>query len=137
MASEYSWLVTGRVIKAQLREVVGLDDLRTGNQLISRMLDESPSPPVHVIFDCTDVQSISLSALQVVGSLRYLKHPSLGWLVAVGFNGALRGIAQFIASIVTRATGAHIHFCDTQQEAFIFLEEVDKTLPNLSLDSKS
>ena len=132
MASEYSWLVTGRVIKAQLHGVVGLDDLRTGNQLISRLLDESSSPPVHVIFDCTDVQSISLSALQVVGSLRYLKHPSLGWLVAAGLNGELRGAAQFIASITTVTTSAHIHFCDTQQDAFTFLEGADTTLSDLS-----
>jgi hypothetical protein len=136
MTSEYSWLVTGRIISAPMFGVIGQDDLRSGNQAISRMLDESVSPPVHIIFDCTSVQSISFSALQVIGSLRYLKHPSLGWLVAIGLSGGLRGAAQFIGSIVTMTTGAHIHFCDTQQEAFIFLEGVDKTLPDLSAGSQ-
>jgi hypothetical protein len=128
MASEYFWLLKDRIIYVHLSGTVGEVDLREGNTFISRCLAES-NYPVHIQFDCKDVQRITFSVVQIRNELHYLQHPALGWVVIFGMTGVVEHMIEFLSTVVTRLTGLQVYSAETSEEGLAFLRRVDSSLP--------
>ncbi|GAB4308252.1 MAG: hypothetical protein Kow00117_01540 [Phototrophicales bacterium] len=132
MSINISWLLEGQIVIAKVYGEVTLQDLKTGNEVIGDYMQQSPYNHVHVIFDSTHITSISISAVQAIWELRYLRNPKMGCYLVYGmpqiFNNML-GISSKLFTSLTRVQAMHA-FRDLPH-ALNFLQEFDRSLPDL------
>jgi hypothetical protein len=79
--------------------------------------------PVHLIIDIFDIEEYprNISIIQKAVSI-FQQHPSMGWVVLVGFNNPL---TRFIANINLQIFGLSFRFAATMEEAIESLTKVD------------
>lgn len=130
MASQYIWQLKGRLIYVRLSGIVDEVDLRKGNAIVSQYLAESNDYPVHILFDCTEVERITFSVVQVRNELHYLQHPSLGWVVIFGMAGVVERVGEFLTTVIARLTGLQVYSVNTLDEGLAFLRQMDPSLPD-------
>ena len=131
MAIKISWEVPGKVLRADLSETITVEDLRTGEAEITKVLNEATSDRVHILYTLRAAYAITFSANQIRTTLTYFRHPKLGWLIVVGATGAMKVLTQVFASLVNKITPILVHHVNTVDEAIAFLRERDDTMADV------
>jgi hypothetical protein len=117
------------MIYARLYGDVVKDDLLKGNKAILRGLEESSASRLHLVFDCTAVDQVHITVVQLRSELRYLQHPRLGEVVIFGTSSPIETIIKFLSAIISRLTGLQVHSFASLEEALLFLKSADSSLP--------
>jgi hypothetical protein len=128
MAYEVSWYIEGRVIFSRFSGDVTIDDLDQVNKLVIEFLDSSASNAVHHLSDATGIDSHPNNAFALQNSQSYLKHSRLGWVVVYGVKNKT---LNFLSALVTQVLKVRVRMLASHDEAVTFLQQVDKTLPEL------
>lgn len=128
MASEYRWYDEGHIIYARIMATVTIDDLQTGNNAISKMLDQvAPTAKVHIIFDITDMTQMAIGLKDVRNYLYYFSHPALDSVILCGGTGLLQTMAQLLGSMFVAAMHQkRFRVFDNLGQALAFLDIADR-----------
>jgi hypothetical protein len=125
MPLQVSWIVENRIIHISSDGEVGDQDLLNIDPIMVDYINQSEAPLVHIIL--TGSASIPVG-FKTVKSLEWPQHARFGWTVLVGLTNPLfRMIAAAGASLFK----TRLRNVDTLEEALVFLQEVDSTLPSL------
>jgi hypothetical protein len=92
-------------------------------------LEESSATQLHLVFDCSAVEQVHITVVQLRNELRYLQHPRLGQVVVFGTSSSIESIIKFLSAIISRLTGLQVHSFASREEALLFLKSVDSSLP--------
>jgi hypothetical protein len=120
---DHIWLVPERVILSTLVGVSTLKDIELSNEEVLDMLNAG-TPPIHIIVDCTNLESIPVNLTQVISRMTHLHDPNLGNVVAFGVNRWVR----FMASAIFPFTKTQIHFVNSRKEAITSIKQLDDTI---------
>jgi hypothetical protein len=120
---DHIWLVPERVILSTLVGKTTLDDIAGSDKEVLAMLDVG-TPPIHIIVDCTNLESVPVNLTQVIARMTHLHDPNLGNVVAFGVNRWVR----FMASAIFPFTKTHLQFVNTQEEALASIKQLDDTI---------
>lgn len=79
--------------------------------------------PVHLIIDITEITEYprNLGVIQKASNI-FQNHPSMGWMLLVGFSNPL---TRFITNINLQIFGMHFRFSGTMEEALTALSKID------------
>lgn len=130
MPYRVEWLIPDRVIIGQYAGMISREETVAANQEILNLLEESPSPYIHLILEDTLMESFEPGVTEVCKLASYIRHPKLRWSVAAG---PLSPVLELFASVMTRLAGARYRRCATLKEAIYFLAEQDEDV-NRRLD---
>jgi hypothetical protein len=122
-----AWLLEHQIIYIDTEGDISLEELQQWDQQSVEMLDASPEPRVHAIFDHTRLRSQPSILHQL--KLKVGRHPKVGWVVIIrSGNPSL----LFISSATSQFFRVRLHFCDSLPQALTFLQEHVPNLPDLS-----
>jgi hypothetical protein len=124
MAFDVSWLEENRFGLMRYVGTLSLDDINGAYGEFNRYLTTAKRP-VHLVVDITELEALNTSLTEILGSaeVQYASsHPKLGWVV---YYNKENSAYNFIASAIGQNSDLRMRFCDTQEEALQFLEEVD------------
>lgn len=106
--------VIGNFTEAELLEV---------SQQIRDDYLETGVKPVHVICDARSISEYPRNVLVIRrASEIYLKHPSMGWVIFIGFDNPL---VRFLSNAVAQISGVNFKHVGTLREAEILLDKID------------
>ena len=128
MPYEISWLVKNHVVHLHLSGDVSLEMLVDVSQNLIHYFESSDRESVHLMINDADVGRAPKQVTQLLDIAKALRHPRLGWFIIYGTDNLLFRFISFTLANVLRLR--HRRFL-TQQEAYVFLQSVDSTLPNL------
>jgi hypothetical protein len=125
--------VENRVIYVRSYGVVSVAEIQTASLQTGQMMN-SGIKFVHMIADSTEVAKLTFNLTDLVKGLRGLPtSPNLGWSLNVSPNMLYR----FMASIIAQIVNSRQRVFNTLNEAIVFLQSVDETLPQIPHPSKA
>jgi len=131
MPFKVSWLVEKRVIFSQTSGYLTTDDLITHNSVMEEYARVGENL-VHIISDSTDVTGMNVG-LRDLQKIRFPALPNLGWAISI----SPKPMERFFASVMMQLTNKRGRQFATLEEALRFLQEIDETLPPLSIPEES
>jgi hypothetical protein len=126
MPFRIDWLVEQHLVYINVHGVTTVDDLQAYDEYALRVLDNSPHPLVHTIYDYTHAQIVP--PLQATVKMKAGKHPNVGWVIFVNMQDIM---TRFILSTASQVFRLRFRSFKTLEEALDFIQAVDSTLPNL------
>lgn len=79
--------------------------------------------PVHVICDARSITEYPRNVMMIRrASEIYLKHPSMGWVIFIGFDNPL---VRFLSNAVAQISGVNFRHVGTLEDAEAILEKID------------
>ena len=130
MPYQMSWLVEKRVIYARLYNHVTSQELAAYYQEMVAYSRKSELL-LHTITDSTDIKGMDMS-LRDLQNTPFADIRNLGWAVFISPSK----INRFFASVITQLSKKRGRQFITLQEGLKFLQDIDDTLPPLSLPTK-
>jgi hypothetical protein len=124
MSFELSWHVPKRIIYVRLTEEMGLDALEAFALGIKDMANEGVAP-VHLLFDDAEAGNPPTSIGEIKSRLELARHPSLGWVVAIGET---KPVANFLISVLMKILAVDFVRRPTADAALEFLKGRDASL---------
>jgi hypothetical protein len=129
MPYEVSWYIEGRVMLTRITGNVTMEELHEVDKQLNALLNSCSSDVVHSLGDMTGVESHPTSAFELQSSQTYYKHSRLGWVVIYGYESK---IVNYVSAILTQVFRVRFRVLKSRAEALAFLQEKDKTLPDLN-----
>jgi len=127
------WLVEQHLVYINVHGTTTVEDLRAYDEYALRVLDESPHPLVHTIYDYSQEQIVP--PLQETVKMKAGKHPNVGWVIFVNMQDIMTRfidiMTRFILSTASQVFRLRFRSFKTLEEALEFIQSVDSTLPNL------
>jgi len=118
-------LVDGRVYLSLRTGDISAEMMHQIDREFCEIIDSSPYPMVHVIFDLRYIGSIP--ALSELGKVQYPQHPCAGYSITVGaFQNPLM---RFLVTMATAITKSRSKDVATLTEGYRYLAEKDPSLP--------
>ncbi|MEP6984246.1 MAG: hypothetical protein ABI970_01510 [Chloroflexota bacterium] len=130
MAYELSWLVDKRVLYTRMYGFVTGADLDIQKKEMELYIQQSEQL-LHMITDATDMTGTNMG-LRDLQKMQFASAANLGWAIYVSPNKMNR----FFASVVTQLMKKRGREYATLEEGLRFLQDMDDTLPSLSLPEK-
>lgn len=131
MASQVAWCVEGRVLYVQFADLVNSDSVNMLLRFIAHEIDRLTNPlrfRTHVVFNTELAKNQQPNVVPLTQSINeYFTRPQLGWTILVSTNRLHRTISHMAAQL----TNARWKAFSSDAEAMQFLNDVDKTLPDL------
>lgn len=124
MAYNIDWFIPGRVLFVYLGGVSTVEEAHQSSAEMKRFLD-SGKPLVHMIFDDSDLEKVPVSIAEMQKTMQVFKHPSMGWLLAIGDVNAPVRFASFM---VTQLFHVRFRRFTSGRELLDFLKDQDQTL---------
>lgn len=122
-----TWYAPRRVVMVRPHGHITIDD----NRLINSSLVEylaAGDPPVHLLFDQTEVLSFPMDIHQLRDALTVMHHPAVGWVV---IYSAPNRVADFVNSLLATIARVQYRKFANRRQALDFLMEQDATLKPL------
>lgn len=130
MTINIRWLVEKRVIYCTMEGTLSVELLQMTSQQIIERLNQGEQKLVHILFDLSMTQSVSLQMGLIGETVRpFMTHPNIGWIIAFGTQN---GMIRMISSIVSQTFRARFRFYPQRDEAIHMLQSLDTTLPDLN-----
>ena len=124
---EAHWLVKNRVYFQRVKSHLDDDAFAYYSAEAMNLLQSTDSKTIHAIVDARDTQFYTTNIQRIFAVTSVFKEEKLGWVIALTDDKLLR----IVGSTVVQLHGGKIKFCDTEHEAYRFLQQVDPTLPEL------
>ncbi|MCU0513435.1 MAG: hypothetical protein MUE40_12805 [Anaerolineae bacterium] len=124
MPFHIAWYIPQRLIYVRLAGHITPADMTAGSARLVDCLDEG-TPLVHLVVDDRDLESTPTSLAQVRNALQFLRHRSLGWVIA---TGSASPMFRFVTDMLARALRLRARRYATVAEALAFLQAQDATL---------
>jgi hypothetical protein len=131
MPYETSWLVEKRVIYTRMYGFVSGEELKTQNEEMVAFIEQSEQL-LHTISDATDTTGTDMG-LRDLQQTQFTNVDNLGWAVYISPSKMNR----FFASVITQLSKKRGRQFATLEEGLRFLQEMDETLPPLSVPEPS
>jgi len=131
MPYEISWLVEKRVLYTRMYGYVTGEDLRNNNADMATYVLESEQL-LHTVTDATETTGTDMG-LRDLQNTQFTSVENLGWGIYISPSKMNR----FFASVITQLSKKRGRQFATLDEALKFLNEMDDTLPPLSLSDRS
>jgi len=131
MPYKMSWLVEKRVIYTRLYGHVTSEELAAYYQEMLGYSQESELL-LHTLTDSTDITNIDMG-LRDLQNTPFADIRNLGWAIFISSSK----INRFFASVITQLSKKRGRQFATLEEALEFLQDIDETLPPLSIPAKS
>lgn len=131
MPYKVSWLVEKRVLYTRLYGYITAEELRSQKAVIETFIAESEHL-LHMINDATETTGTDMG-LRDLQNMPYASATNLGWAIYINPNK----LHRFFASVVTQLSGKRGREYATLDEGLRFLQDIDDTLPQLTLPQKS
>ncbi|MBA3870817.1 MAG: hypothetical protein H0X30_16880 [Anaerolineae bacterium] len=125
-----SWLVDKRVLYTRMYGFVTGADLDIQKKEMELYIQQSEQL-LHMITDATDMTGTNMG-LRDLQKMQFASAANLGWAIYVSPNKMNR----FFASVVTQLMKKRGREYATLEEGLRFLQDMDDTLPSLSLPEK-
>lgn len=135
MPYRLSWFVEKRITFLEYNGEITPKELAESEAANTRYLEQAMPelgkglPLVHILVDTTRVTKMPTN----LGQLRKIIHTNtdarVGWIVTVTPNPLLR----FVSSVIVQLVGQRMRQFETLTEAVAFLQEIDETLPKLTV----
>lgn len=123
------WLVEKRVIYYEVGGKLSLADLQTLNDVITGYLNEGePGHLVHALIHVKPIPETPRLA-DLLKTCDYLQHPRYGWAIFWGFQNPFLNMLAYWVYIATKVRYRAVA---NEQEAILFLQDVDPSLPDLN-----
>jgi hypothetical protein len=126
MPYEVKWLVPQQVIEMKFGENFTIEELQEYDAKVVAMLDTGQPRSIHILAHASDIKQ--MPNLVHAQQLNHIRHPNLGWAVPIGNQNI---ILKAIGLLVAKLFGNRLQWCASREEALTFLQQVDKTLPDL------
>lgn len=130
MPYKMSWLVEKRVIYAQLYGYVTQEELASYYKSMVTLAQDSELL-LHTLTDSTGLTGMKMS-LRDLQNMGFSGIHNLGWAILISPSK----INRFFASVITQLSHKRGRQFATIEEGLRFLQEIDDSLPPLSLPSK-
>jgi len=130
MTVKSRWLVTGRVIYAELIGDLTIEDIQAGSQGVIDLLDESEFDDVHIIGDQTEMGNIPVSLKLFNDAAGFIRHEKISWFMMFPSENQF---AKFMASMIANITRVQHRQCATLEECLTVLKRMDDTLPSVDV----
>ena len=124
MSHTVEWLLSERVILVNLEGDLTIDDLEDFSNDIVSLLEEGQSP-VHIMISDANVGKIPVQLNQVQKKLGFIRHPALGWLVAVG---EVNPLINYIVPTIMKIAGVSYARRHSQEDALRLIYHHDPTV---------
>lgn len=128
MGIHIRWLITGKVIHADLQGSLSIEELQEGSQIANNMIEESESPLIHILTNESQLESLPVSVKAFNEAVAFTRHSRLGWLIMYGTDNRF---AKFMSSIVSGISRVRHRRFVTLEDALKFLAHVDTSLPSV------
>lgn len=126
MHEESNWYIPKRVIYQKLTGDISFDDAIQLGAINLAYLDEG-DPPVHFIFDTSEIGSTPLRLNIATDASQWVKHENFGWAVVVGISG----FSKFILNVIQNTLGFRMGTANNLDDAVEWLKGNDETLRTL------
>lgn len=126
MPIRIDWLVEQHLAFVAVHGETTAEDLRAYDDEAVKILDASPYPLVHTIYDYSAAKSVP--PLQETLKMKAGKHPNVGWVLFVKMEHIMM---RFILTTASQVFRLRLRTFNTLEEALEFIQAVDSTLPNL------
>lgn len=130
MPFRIDWLVEQHLVYINVHGETTVEDLRAYDDYALQILDKSPYPLVHTIYDYSHAQIVP--PLQETVKMKAGKHPKVGWVIFVNMQDIM---TRFILSTASQVFRLRFRSFKTLEEALDFIQSVDSTLPSLNSPS--
>jgi len=131
MPYETSWLVEKRVVYTRMYGFVSGEELKTQNREMVAFIEQSEQL-LHTINDATDTTGTDMG-LRDLQQTQFTNVDNLGWAIYISPSKMNR----FFASVITQLSKKRGRQFATLEEGLRFLQEMDETLPPLSVPEPS
>ncbi len=128
MIADIRWLIPEHVIHGRPTGRYTVDDLKQGSQEITRLLNASDKPLVHLLIDESKLENMPISLSVLTEAFSFMGHKRLGWMVIYGTDERVK---KFISTMVANVTRVRHRRFATYLEALEFLAMMDSTLPSV------
>jgi hypothetical protein len=103
-----------------------------GEELVESYLDSAPHP-IHIISDASQMERFPTQVWTAIRATEpWLRHRNLGWIILLSSGG--NAMLRFLISAVNQVVGIRYHVVETSEEAYMLLQQLDNTLPELTLN---
>lgn len=126
MSYKLTVLVPGHLIYIQHGAQITQADLDTFDVEVSALMEASPLPLQHGIYNYSNVQV--MPTIRQIIALKSARHPRAGWVLMVGLKTP---VTRFIISAAVQMMRLRLRFFETTDQAIAFIQDVDSTLPPL------
>lgn len=129
MPTSIYWLLPERVAYLQVTGALTIAEIEASHQFHVKLMDATTHDhPLHFIFD-THLMDKGPSNMFEVRRVNqaFVKHPKVGWVVALEGNP----VARFLSSVVAQMGRTPMKSVATWEDALAFLAYIDTTLPSL------
>ena len=130
MPYQQSWLVEKRVVYTRMYGYVTGEELLAQNEEMREFIQQSEQL-LHTVNDATDTTGTDMN-LRDLQKTQFTNVDNLGWAIYISPSKMNR----FFASVITQLSKKRGRQFATLEEALTFLQEMDDTLPLLSLPEK-
>ena len=127
-----SWILEGRIIGVVLEgDLASAPDefMQAFDDEINAYIDQGTAPLVHSIGDMHGVTS--MPDIRVMSRIfTFAKNPHFGWQTMIGLE--MHPAVKFVSYLMAQIFRTRTRMVKSIDEAQAFLQQVDKTLPDLS-----
>ena len=131
MPYQQSWLVEKRIVYTRMYGYVTGEELLAQNEEMRAFIQQSEQL-LHTINNATDTTGTDMN-LRDLQKTQFTNVDNLGWAIYVSPSKMNR----FFASVITQLSHKRGRQFATLEEALTFLQEMDDTLPPLSIPVKT
>jgi hypothetical protein len=124
MSIQLSWYLENHVMLLVSHGESSDQDMFEVDQPIIDYLTQSQAPLVHLIIN--NLESSFTPSAKALPRLKFPKHPRCGWVILVGPTNTFQ---RFVGAVATGLFKARQRMFDTMDEALVFLNDMDSTLP--------
>ena len=136
MPYRMSWYHENQVIYAAVSGNFTVAEFEAyGEELIERFLDRSDHP-IHIISDVSEMQKFPTQVWTAIRATEpWLRHRNLGHIILLtpGSSAMLR----FLVAAVNQVISIRYHVCETPEEGFFLLQQLDEHLHEAAAESLS
>lgn len=130
MTYQLAWYVEKRVLYIRWPEVLTLEALKEANDEIVTYLDAG-TPLVHTIQDTSSMAKYPSNLLKLHQTLTFLRHPALGWVLAVSHDP----MVVFLGTVLPQMSGrSRTRVFRTMADLLAFIEDQDRSVDWTSAD---
>ena len=122
------WLVDEHVIYIDFHEVT-LENLNNIIESVGQMIDQSPRPLVHTIWDSRNLKTFPKKIHRLMPIMKpLLSNEKLGWWLPIIENPLIK----FLSQVTISSSKIRYRAFTNMEELLEFLQYSDSTLPTLS-----
>ena len=124
MESLLDWYIPKRIIISRPIGEQTIETVEENNGNLLKLLDAGKAP-IHIILDARHITKVPTSLLKLSNATSFLKHPAIGWVVAITNDPLIKFIAGMLPQI---GSLKHNRVMSEPANCLAFLKEQDQTL---------